>query len=784
MRVRHLQTHLQEESLIFDGKTKRLHGVKIGVDAVFWLRTIQALKDPFADAIGGIPPGIFGFVDKELAAFEKAGIEPFFVFQGMAPPPQHQMFINRMDQQMDLAWNCLANGMKNEAQKCFAISTSRINSDFVYFLHHHLKGRGYQCFRAPYFAGAQLAQFFHEGIVNAVLGPPGLLLYGVSTVIMHIEFSKETFDWLEQKDILDKLNLTLDQFVDACMLAGTEYCLTFPYLNDPRYAFARAGGIANNGTNLKFNFDAALKMVSNHAMVEWLQCFPNEDMRKDHMEGYCATKVLLKHSPVFSSHCAAVLPLSQAVWLYQNKDKVEGANLDMKIKNGLAMGMPNVPSDLESIIGSRLPSTLYLLMGEGFLGHKVPRAFAREEWIEKTQPVVDTQEFRTLMMDLIDYQERSLSLLVEHLPLLGKNIKFKTYFGQEKILVPRHAGSLRWNLTKQMIDEELKRQNTKRCDFIFCLKWHSYREHQGMEPLCSKHEDGTVLGDGPVDAEYIGCIVHFKLLECLELIAEDGGMTVLGDVLHTVDAVFQEPCLVALELMKFGVLSGEPFDPATQERPFPVKINYPSPDSCSADQKSMFLLSRVISLVSLRLRNDMWNAEVDFDLAAFHSMIRILKRSLRQLTESSLSALLLTKVDSYLCLPADTFITSPEKRQKGVNPATSMAPWKLPEAVSHPGPHGFACLVPAFPVPRACLGILVGYLLRYRGPPEDFAMSMKEKFACCLNPLEDLQSGFKFWSQLKSCVDSIAESLGCGELQQDMEAADRLLQAKRDSLGI
>ena len=25
----------------------------------------QALKDPFADALGGIPPGIFGFVDKE-----------------------------------------------------------------------------------------------------------------------------------------------------------------------------------------------------------------------------------------------------------------------------------------------------------------------------------------------------------------------------------------------------------------------------------------------------------------------------------------------------------------------------------------------------------------------------------------------------------------------------------------------------------------------------------------------------------------------------------------------
>eukprot|EP00438_Fugacium_kawagutii_P013172 Skav223278 [mRNA] locus=scaffold3424:265097:265985:+ [translate_table: standard] len=27
---------------------------------VFWLRSIQALKDPFADALGGIPPGASG----------------------------------------------------------------------------------------------------------------------------------------------------------------------------------------------------------------------------------------------------------------------------------------------------------------------------------------------------------------------------------------------------------------------------------------------------------------------------------------------------------------------------------------------------------------------------------------------------------------------------------------------------------------------------------------------------------------------------------------------------
>ena len=142
MRVRHLQSHLQDQGLVHQGKLDRLRGARVGVDAVFWLRSIQALKDPFADALGGIPPGIFGFVDKELEQFKRYEITPLFVFQGVAPGPQHSMFVSRMDQQMELAWTYLAKGQKSEAQKCFAVSTSRINGDFVYFIFHHLRHKG------------------------------------------------------------------------------------------------------------------------------------------------------------------------------------------------------------------------------------------------------------------------------------------------------------------------------------------------------------------------------------------------------------------------------------------------------------------------------------------------------------------------------------------------------------------------------------------------------------------------------------------------------------------
>ena len=41
------------------------------------------------------------------------------------------------------------------------------------------------------------------------------------------------------------------------------------------------------------------------------------------------------------------------------------------------------------------------------------------------------------------------------------------------------------------------------------------------------------------------------------------------------------------------------------------------------------------------LRNVMWDSDVDFDLAAFHALVRALKRTLRQLVEASLAHVLL-----------------------------------------------------------------------------------------------------------------------------------------------
>jgi len=749
MRVRHLQSHLSEQALVHQGKLDRLRGVRVGVDAVFWLRSIQALKDPFADALGGIPPGIFGFVDKELESFKRHEITPLFVFQGVAPGPQHSMFVSRMDQQMELAWTYLSKGQKSEAQKCFAVSTSRINGDFVYFIFHHLRHKGYECLQAPYFAGAQLAHFAEQGVVSTVFGPPGLLLYGVQSVVIHINSPQLTFEWVDLESVLHKWQISRDQFVDACMLAGTEYCLTYPYLNLGHFQPAAPG---------RFNFDAAVYIIKQAPLINWVQTFPTEDMKNDHVDGYCICKVLVQNSPVLHLQDHVIRPL--------------GAG-------GPGSPMPQVPVDFSMIMGEKLPNSLYYLMLNGIISHKLPQALAKGEWTDKSQPLVDTQEFREMLVNLQEYRETSLGLIARHLRpcFQEKKILCKAFWdphpirqslsGSETNLpqdarniqprIPKGTG-LRWKITDEALRAEMERQKTKRVDFKFCLKWHA--NECDIEGSLVQDITGGGYPTADNNIECLAALVHLMVLENLGMISEDAGMTVLGDVLKDTQPQFQESCMVALAMMQFGVLSGDPFDPQP-DRPFPEQVNYPKAP-CEPRTKALLLLSRVMSLVPMKLKNDMWNADVDFDLAAFHSLVRILKRALRQLVEASLASILLIDLSRVKILPAGFMCASPKKENHLETPA----------------------VLPTFMLPRACMGIVVRFFLEYRGEPAGFVKDMQQKFPCCMQPMDDLKSAFAFWDDLRRCVDEIAEPLEAQGLAEDMKYASEILLQQQRRLNI
>jgi len=242
-----------------------------------------------------------------------------------------------------------------------------------------------------------------------------------------------------------------------------------------------------------------------------------------------------------------------------------------------------------------------------------------------------------------------------------------------------------------------------------------------------------------------------------------------GDVLKDTKEEFQEPCLYALELMKFGLLNGEALEPV-EDRRFPHAINYPK--QSEGPQRWIMLISRVCSLVPMRLKSEMWNADVDFDLAAFHCQVRLLLRSLRQLTEACTAFFLLENVQRMKYMPPHANNPVSDARRKSSKDDSNRA------------------VFPTFMLPRACAGIVLKKLLQLnaQGPQPQVKNQVDaelKKFGACLSPREDLHHAINFWKEVLKCVEKISEQgLEAQDLLQDMRAADDFLESKRRTFNL
>lgn len=54
-------------------------------------------------------------------------------------------------------------------------------------------------------------------------------------------YQKGSYSWLSKKTVLSDLGLSDEQFLDVCILAGFDYCPTFPPLNNNMIGFTFKG---------------------------------------------------------------------------------------------------------------------------------------------------------------------------------------------------------------------------------------------------------------------------------------------------------------------------------------------------------------------------------------------------------------------------------------------------------------------------------------------------------------------------------------------------------------
>jgi hypothetical protein len=334
---------------------------------------------------------------------------------------------------------------------------------------------------------------------------------------------------------------------------------------------------------------------------------------------------------------------------------------------------------------------------------------------------------------------------------------------------------LKWKFSKDDLLKELKRQGSSaKIDLGFCLRWHAHEVGVNGPLVRNLHSESKHMI--PTDVESLTALVCFMILETLDYISEDGAMTVLGDAMKDSPIAFEESILLALEMMKFGLLTGEPLE-APEEKKFPQAVNYPTSASIDTKTRATLFISRVFSLIPMKLKNDLWAAKVDFDLAAFHCLVRVMNRSLRLTTEACLTNVLAKDIAKGTKL-------LPNYTQAPTGPVPS-------EILSHPSsPRSRSVaggsVLPAFMLPRACLGIVSKFFLDYTpsGGLKQFETDLKKKFPCSADPIGDLKAGFAFWEELHRIMEAISEPLGTKDMLNEMNAANRIIAEKRKVIGI
>ncbi|KAK1938723.1 hypothetical protein X943_003786 [Babesia divergens] len=607
MRVRNLNIYLREQGLLRQGSLSTMRGMRVGIDAIYFFRSLKGICDPLSEVGGSLSPIFMSVVEDNLAYLDRLGIQPLFVFEGMQSRSHILLSAQLMTLSVAEGWLAYSRGDLPNAISKFVQSSLIFSEDIIQLLVSTLRSKGKDAIRCPYFAGAQLSYFCAEGIVDAILGPPSIMLFGVPRCIVSVDSNKNSFEWVELKEVLMRMELSHTQLVDVCLMAGTEHCLSFPSQNT-------------------FSFANCVEMIKQAPMAKHISQLPQREGITEYVDGYCVTKTIVT-LPLILDRNGVVRPLQ---------------------KNA------KIPVDYHKVVGMRIPQGIYHLLGQGIISSKIPLALATGEWVDEFS-LTDAVELRELLQDTREYKCRALGLAVLKLDpcYQGRQIKFKghvafikghTPIKQSSVSALPNTCSTRM-LSPHAIGElpmELERQNTDHIDAEFVLKWHLKMGSKLFKEVLPSTAAYAVarMFIGPSGSQKTADKQIFKahmwciLLENLGYFTKQGGVSAFGKVMA--NSGLGMTGLLFMELLKFGMFTGEEF-----EVPADVTI---SPEVVSKSRGTLpqdiyepiNLVSRIACLHPAIVDNGHWRGEIDYAISNYISHIKVMRRCLNHLLEGIL----------------------------------------------------------------------------------------------------------------------------------------------------
>ncbi|XP_028779409.1 flap endonuclease 1 [Neltuma alba] len=215
-------------------KFESYFGRKIAIDASmsiyqFLIVVGRSGTEMLTNEAGEVTSHLQGMFSRTIRLLE-AGIKPVYVFDGKPPELKKQELAKRFSKRADAGDDlseAKETGTKEDIEK-FSKRTVKVTKQHNEDCKRLLRLMGVPVVEAPSEAEAQCAALCKSGKVYAVASEDmDSLTFGAPKFLRHLmdpSSKKIPVMEFEVAKILEELNLTMDQFIDLCILSGCDYC--------------------------------------------------------------------------------------------------------------------------------------------------------------------------------------------------------------------------------------------------------------------------------------------------------------------------------------------------------------------------------------------------------------------------------------------------------------------------------------------------------------------------------------------------------------------------------
>jgi len=455
------------------------------------------------------------------------------------------------------------------------------------------------------------------------MGSHELLLYDVQNcIITKIDFDKKLVHGVSKTDILTKLKVDEDTFIDIMLMIGTSFLPTFPVLMDSTVIKQQPASIKDAVNCLRTTGDKSVGIL-------------------------CQTwnDTLQKSEPSWEDkYRKAKMSVLHAIYVTD-----EG---EIKIRNSETLTRDN-----HDYIGLRLPEEMYHYLMKGAIGPRVMNWLAYLEIL--VQPPLDggeSQEYRRLVTEqLVPIKEQTIALYASriHRVFLFKKISMHFWFDDSTIVKMNHQNFQpspsrqvqTWRVNKDSYKEQESIVKAAPGSLAFALlslqdeKFAAstlpktpLRVEDGKE--VTKIELPLLRSKEEILTNTLWRFLHLRgyVNDKHELTSWGSALAVAIKALGAAQAQLDEAVVLAFELLRYRQLNAE--------NPHAEWIGGPLRGS-PQDQAFCLLIARCACLVKLRHKEIGYTGPLSKNLLSYYSIISAVRESDRDLTECVLGSMFL-----------------------------------------------------------------------------------------------------------------------------------------------